>query len=429
MTLMMTRITGTGPSLGGATIEPSPPLAPASEPPIPKESEPEHRDATGTTACLIRGLILTLISFYARHFSLHRSAEQEVHFSCWLDSRHILPCFRLAPPSWDSLQGLLLLLIRVRIKHYNLARVKEERDAYHPGWRGHSQDRRYALQSPIEDEDVDGDEFDDDCNMTFSSMDRDGYSRLLNGHYGSLQVSNGGGGSAVSSPAGESPEAAFAPTRFQVVNSGTYDSRHRKPLVRYHECQKNHAASMGGHAVDGCGEFLPGGKEGTLEALKCAACFCHRNFHRRECFTGDACSCSVSRSQAIVCATPYTHNPSMRPISPKVREVKGYQPPSSADISPHAHGIVPLTQFDDDQDDEDEPPQRSCPSSSKKKRFRTKFTPEQKERMFYFAETLGWRISKLDEDAVDSFCNDVGVKRNVFKVWMHNNKHNPRKRQ
>ncbi|KAI5065994.1 hypothetical protein GOP47_0018618, partial [Adiantum capillus-veneris] len=323
-------------------------------------------------------------------------------------------------------------LRQVRGQELNLARVKEERDAYHSGWRGHSQDRRYALPSPVEDDDVDGDELDDDlpCNMTFSSVDRDGYSRLSNGQYGSVQISNGGGGSAVSSPAEESPEAAYIPTRFQVVNSGTYESKHRKPLVRYHECQKNHAASMGGHAVDGCGEFLPGGKEGTLEALKCAACFCHRNFHRREFLTSDACSCGASRSQAIAFATPYTHNPAMRPISPGVRESKGHQPPSSADISPHAHMILPLTQFEDDEeDDDDEPPQHRGPSSSKKKRFRTKFTPEQKERMFYFAETLGWRISKHDEDAVDSFCSDVGVKRNVFKVWMHNNKHNPRKRQ
>ncbi|KAM3326696.1 hypothetical protein P3S67_001822 [Capsicum chacoense] len=52
--------------------------------------------------------------------------------------------------------------------------------------------------------------------------------------------------------------------------------------VRYRECLKNHAASMGGHAVDGYGEFMPSGRIGTPEALKCAACSCHRNFHRKE---------------------------------------------------------------------------------------------------------------------------------------------------
>ncbi|PQP92972.1 zinc-finger homeodomain protein 1-like [Prunus yedoensis var. nudiflora] len=62
-------------------------------------------------------------------------------------------------------------------------------------------------------------------------------------------------------------------------------------------------------------------------------------------------------------------------------------------------------------------------ASSGKKRFRTKFTAEQKERMLSLAETLGWRIQKQDEPAIQQFCNETGVKRNVLKVWMHNNKH------
>lgn len=52
--------------------------------------------------------------------------------------------------------------------------------------------------------------------------------------------------------------------------------------VRYGECQKNHAANIGGYAVDGCGEFMASGEEGTSAALKCAACNCHRNFHIME---------------------------------------------------------------------------------------------------------------------------------------------------
>jgi len=52
--------------------------------------------------------------------------------------------------------------------------------------------------------------------------------------------------------------------------------------VRYRECRKNHAASIGGYAVDGCAEFMGSGEEGTAAAMKCAACNCHRSFHRRE---------------------------------------------------------------------------------------------------------------------------------------------------
>ena len=62
-----------------------------------------------------------------------------------------------------------------------------------------------------------------------------------------------------------------------------------------------------------------------------------------------------------------------------------------------------------------------------KKRFRTKFTTEQKERMMEFAEKLGWRMNKQDEEELKRFCNDIGVKRQVFKVWMHNNKSNAKK--
>ncbi|KAL0448271.1 UNVERIFIED_CONTAM: Zinc-finger homeodomain protein 5 [Sesamum latifolium] len=51
--------------------------------------------------------------------------------------------------------------------------------------------------------------------------------------------------------------------------------------VKYMECLKNHAAAIGGNATDGCGEFMAGGEEGTIEALKCSACNCHRNFHRK----------------------------------------------------------------------------------------------------------------------------------------------------
>ncbi|PHU25502.1 Mini zinc finger protein 1 [Capsicum chinense] len=66
--------------------------------------------------------------------------------------------------------------------------------------------------------------------------------------------------------------------------------------VRYKECQKNHAASVGGYAVDGCREFMPSGDEGTDSAFICAACGCHRNFHRREVETEVATNPSSSSS-------------------------------------------------------------------------------------------------------------------------------------
>lgn len=57
-----------------------------------------------------------------------------------------------------------------------------------------------------------------------------------------------------------------------------------------------------------------------------------------------------------------------------------------------------------------------------RKRFRTKFSKEQKEKMQEFAERIGWRLRRGEERLVEEFCKSVGVDRGVFKVWMHNNK-------
>lgn len=57
-----------------------------------------------------------------------------------------------------------------------------------------------------------------------------------------------------------------------------------------------------------------------------------------------------------------------------------------------------------------------------RKRFRTKFSQNQKEKMHEFADRIGWKIQKRDEDEVRDFCREVGVDKGVLKVWMHNNK-------
>ncbi|XP_019182448.1 PREDICTED: zinc-finger homeodomain protein 2 [Ipomoea nil] len=175
------------------------------------------------------------------------------------------------------------------------------------------------------------------------------------------------------------------------------DTSHTTTLIRYRECLKNHAASTGGHVVDGCGEFMPGGKEGTPESLKCAACNCHRNFHRKG-------------------ITFQTQNPPMLPpqhyrgAAPPPPPVRAPAESSSEDLN--AGGGQGLMQV---------------PSS--KKRFRTKFTQQQKQQMHEFAEKIGWRIQKQDDEEVHKFCSEVGVKRQVFKVWMHNSKQAEKKKQ
>ncbi|KAG8082054.1 hypothetical protein GUJ93_ZPchr0014g46813 [Zizania palustris] len=39
-----------------------------------------------------------------------------------------------------------------------------------------------------------------------------------------------------------------------------------------------------------------------------------------------------------------------------------------------------------------------------------------------FAEKQGWRINRNDDGALDRFCLEIGIKRHVLKIWMHNHK-------
>ncbi|KAI3965640.1 hypothetical protein MKX01_010597 [Papaver californicum] len=55
--------------------------------------------------------------------------------------------------------------------------------------------------------------------------------------------------------------------------------------VKYKECMKNNIASIGGHADDACREFMQEGDENNnnnAKILRCVACGCHNNFHRKE---------------------------------------------------------------------------------------------------------------------------------------------------
>ncbi|XP_048334980.2 zinc-finger homeodomain protein 1 isoform X2 [Ziziphus jujuba] len=201
----------------------------------------------------------------------------------------------------------------------------------------------------------------------------------------------------------------------------------RKP--RYRECLKNHAVGIGGHALDGCGEFMAAGAEGSLDALKCAACNCHRNFHRKETDSASAAGGGVGLGD------PYSLVPHYAPpqFSPYYRTPTGY-----LHVAPHHRPLaLPSTSGGGGSHSREDQEDISNPSgggggagagsggfgSSAKKRFRTKFTQEQKDRMLALAERLGWRIQKQDEAVVQQFCNETGLKRHVLKVWMHNNKH------
>ncbi|KAK7361420.1 hypothetical protein VNO77_03480 [Canavalia gladiata] len=187
---------------------------------------------------------------------------------------------------------------------------------------------------------------------------------------------------------------------------------------RYKECLKNHAVGIGGHALDGCCEFMAAGAEGTLDALKCAACNCHRNFHRKE---TEASAVSVAGEPFLL---PFPQRRHHQPphFAAYYRAPAGYlHVRGGATLAlPSTSGAGGGPQSPrEDQDDVSDP----SGGGGSKKRFRTKFTQEQKDKMLGFAERLGWRIQKHDESIVQEFCSETGIKRHVLKVWMHNNKH------
>lgn len=141
-----------------------------------------------------------------------------------------------------------------------------------------------------------------------------------------------------------------------------YAAVHEPAAASYRECRRNHAAAIGRYAFDGCGEFLKAGRDGT-RAFLCAACGCHRSFHRKE-------------------VTHFQNGDRLRgeKTTMEIREM------------------------------------------DKGKTKRTKITDEQRSKMRRFAEKLGWKPQKHDEEDVEKFCREVGISRKMFKVWLSNNR-------
>ncbi|AEC05592.1 Zinc-finger homeodomain protein 3 [Arabidopsis thaliana] len=200
-----------------------------------------------------------------------------------------------------------------------------------------------------------------------------------------------------------------------------------KPVViKYKECLKNHAATMGGNAIDGCGEFMPSGEEGSIEALTCSVCNCHRNFHRRE-----------TEGEEKTFFSPYLnhHQP-----PPQQRKLMFHHKMIKSPLPQQMIMPIGVTTAGSNSESEDlmeeegggsltfrQPPPPPSPYSyghNQKKRFRTKFTQEQKEKMISFAERVGWKIQRQEESVVQQLCQEIGIRRRVLKVWMHNNKQN-----
>ncbi|KAG6537621.1 zinc-finger homeodomain protein 6-like [Zingiber officinale] len=197
--------------------------------------------------------------------------------------------------------------------------------------------------------------------------------------------------------------------------------------VRYKECLRNHAAAAGGHILDGCGEFMPNG----IDALKCAACGCHRSFHRRD---SDADADDVgSHHRGGAHLPPSLLLPPPLPPHYHHHRTAAYGGGGFASPPLLPSRVVPVSSSgvmaSGGTTTESSSEERVVGGAPTRKRFRTKFTAEQKEKMVAFAERIGWRLQRHEEALVEQFCAETGIKRHVLKVWMHNNKHSIKKQQ
>ncbi|CAL9224209.1 unnamed protein product [Arabidopsis halleri] len=241
-------------------------------------------------------------------------------------------------------------------------------------------------------------------------------------------------------PTPKSPEPeSETPTRIQPAkpisfSNGIIKRHHHHPLLfTYKECLKNHAASLGGHALDGCGEFMPSPSSISSDptSLKCAACGCHRNFHRRDPDNNnDSSPIHPPPSTAVEYQPHHRHHPPPPLPPPPPRSPNSASPPpisssymllSLSGTNNNNNNLASFTDLNFSGGNNHHHHHQHTLHGSRK-RFRTKFSQFQKEKMHEFAERLGWKMQKRDEDDVRDFCRQIGVDKSVLKVWMHNNK-------
>ncbi|CAJ1963728.1 unnamed protein product [Sphenostylis stenocarpa] len=149
----------------------------------------------------------------------------------------------------------------------------------------------------------------------------------------------------------------------------------------YEECCRNHAVNVGGSCIDGCHQYMKArSKRNSQKSFLCACCGCHRNFHRKK-------------------------NNDSKPVAQTVTEDN------------HALDMVPVTDLGPPNNPE--PVQQIRPP----RRRRTTFSRDQKIQMTRFADILGWKPHKGNREDIQRFCNDMGINRKIFVIWLNNNRH------
>ncbi|XVE67434.1 hypothetical protein DITRI_Ditri08aG0160600 [Diplodiscus trichospermus] len=191
----------------------------------------------------------------------------------------------------------------------------------------------------------------------------------------------------------------------QIVHD--HQSGDNQPICRYNECRRNHAASFGRYAVDGCGEFI----SCNDNVFTCAACGCHRNFHRKD----------PPNNATTVLPAP------RQPMPPQRRPLLAMAP---LPLACHNQLTGETSLFIRDRNNIDAGSEALSGANveeendkKRKRAKRTKLTVEQKSKMMRFADQLGWRCQRHLHAEIEEFCEEVGITKRVFVIWLNNNRH------
>ncbi|OMO75239.1 hypothetical protein CCACVL1_16272 [Corchorus capsularis] len=106
-------------------------------------------------------------------------------------------------------------------------------------------------------------------------------------------------------------------------------NRRDQERVEYRECRRNMSISTGRYIVDGCAEFIQ--RRGVnADPLQCAACGCHRSFHRRVLSAENQLRRAAARFLFYNDVRPVPHQPQLpqplRPLMPQPAQM----PPAPA---------------------------------------------------------------------------------------------------
>ncbi|MCE3052006.1 hypothetical protein HAX54_051405 [Datura stramonium] len=196
----------------------------------------------------------------------------------------------------------------------------------------------------------------------------------------------------------------------------------------------NYAATSMGHVLDGCGEFCPSGPPETPESFICVACHCHRSFHRKMKVKVEV-EVEVEAGLELP-ILPINHPSNDTPImiidvpeQAKPREPRNTLNKNKVVIIPPAPpagagaGAETMTEMGGGEIEvaDQRSLKRKYSSTSSSTSVRMRLDADQREKVRAFAEKIGWRWTKYNEQVIP-FCAEIGITPYFLKNWIDNNR-------